>query len=96
MKKQEELVIDFSECRYLSQVHKRIKEGLGFPDYYGENLDALWDLISEPRDAFITIKGVKALPKNFDEYIQKLLDIFDDAKELQKNYGCDFDFKLEE
>ena len=95
MEKQEKLVIDFTECKYFAEMHKRIKEGLNFPDYYGENLDALWDVISEPRDAFITIKGIKDLPKSFDEYIENLLKIFEEAKELQKQYGCNFDFTLE-
>lgn len=95
MQKQEKLIVDFTECKYFTEMHKRIKEGLKFPDYYGENLDALWDLISEPRDAFITIKGIKDLPKSFDEYVQKFLEILDEAKELQKKYGCVFDFMVE-
>lgn len=95
MQKQEKLIVDFTECKYFTEMHKRIKEGLKFPDYYGENLDALRDLISEPRDAFITIKGIKDLPKSFDEYVQKFLEILDEAKELQKKYGCVFDFMVE-
>ena len=95
MQKQEKLIVDFTECKYFTEMHKRIQEGLKFPDYYGENLDALWDLISEPRDAFITIKGIKDLPKSFDEYVQKFLEILDEAKELQKKYGCVFDFMVE-
>lgn len=95
MEKQEKLIIDFTGCKYFAEIHKRIKEGLKFPDYYGENLDALWDLMSEPRDAFITIKGIHDLPKSFDEYVEKLLKTFEDAKELQKAYGCVFDFTVE-
>lgn len=95
MQKQEKLIVDFTECKYYTEMHKRIKEGLKFPDYYGENLDALWDLISEPRDAFITIKGIHDLPKSFDEFVEKLLKTFEEAKELQKTYGCVFDFTVE-
>ena len=95
MEKQEKVIIDFTECKYFAEMHKRIKDGLDFPDHYGENLDALWDLISEPRDAFITIKGIHDLPKSFDEYIENLLKIFEEAKELHKQYGCNFDFTLE-
>ncbi len=94
MEKQEKLIVDFTECKYFSEIHKRLKEGLDFPDYYGENLDALWDLLSEPRDAFVTIKGVKDLPESFGEYLEKILKIFDEAKELQKKYGCNFDFTI--
>ena len=37
------IILDFSQCKYFGEIHKIIKEKLGFPDYYGENLDALWD-----------------------------------------------------
>ena len=39
--------------------------------------------------------SIKDLPKSFDEYIEKLLKIFEEAKDLQKQYGCNFDFNLE-
>lgn len=37
-------------------LHERLKTAFGFPDYYGRNLDALWDLLSAwstPLDIFI-------------------------------------------
>ena len=30
-------------CGTLDEVHERIKRAFGFPDYYGENWDAMWD-----------------------------------------------------
>lgn len=30
----------------ISDLHKELKEQLGLPDYYGENLDALWDCLT--------------------------------------------------
>ena len=38
------IVLDFTGCRYLGVVHQILKEKFGFPDYYGENWSALWDL----------------------------------------------------
>lgn len=37
--------IDFSNCKYIGSVHKEIKEKLELPEWYGENLDALWDAL---------------------------------------------------
>ena len=37
--------------------HKHIKEALDFPDYYGENLDALFDLLTEVYKKTIIIRN---------------------------------------
>ena len=43
------IILDFSKCKYWSEVHLLLKEKFGFPEYYGENWDALWDCL---RDIF--------------------------------------------
>ena len=35
----------FSSCKYIGSVHREIKEKLNLPEWYGENLDALWDAL---------------------------------------------------
>ena len=43
--------LDFKELYTPRQIHEYIAEKLGFPEYYGKNLDALYDCltdISEP------------------------------------------------
>lgn len=48
-----EIIIDFSAYNDVAAFHKDIKERLNLPDYYGENLDALHDVIEAmPDDAF--------------------------------------------
>lgn len=39
--------LDFSSCKDRSDVHKYLKEQFGFPDYYGNNLDALFDVLED-------------------------------------------------
>ena len=31
------IILDFSHCRYLGEIHLLLKEKFGLPDYYGEN-----------------------------------------------------------
>lgn len=45
-KKVVERILDFSDFQYLGEVHKIIQEKLELPEWYGENLDALWDALT--------------------------------------------------
>ena len=38
--------LDFSKCRYLGEIHEVIREEFELPDWYGTNLDALWDSVT--------------------------------------------------
>ena len=44
--------------------HEYIKEKLDFPDYYGENLDALYDCLCELPNKIIIIKDSSALDED--------------------------------
>ena len=39
-------VLDFSQCKYLNEVHRMIQQELELPDWYGRNLGALWDSLT--------------------------------------------------
>ena len=44
--------------------HEYIKEKLEFPDYYGENLDALFDCLTELSNKIIIIKDSSVLDED--------------------------------
>ena len=71
-----QLHIDFSDARDRAAVHRAIAGALDFPEWYGANLDALWDLLStwsEP--AHVTITGCASL----DDYGLRALAVFLEA-----------------
>lgn len=78
MLKREFIILDFTGCRYLGEIHKIIKEQFGFPEYYGENLSALWDCLDNYCDynLHVYIRGLSDLPEEFGEYINKIWKIF--------------------
>ena len=76
------IVLDLTRCRYGGEVHERIKEAFGFPDYYGKNWDAMWDCIDflfDQRE--IVIRGFQTMPKDVREYCRPMLEIFEDLHE---------------
>lgn len=60
--------------------HKYLKEVFSFPDYYGENLDALWDLLNDLDDCRICINNHEKIVENLGEYGKAILEIFNDLK----------------
>ena len=72
--------IDFRNINRFYYVHKHLKEVFDFPDYYGENLSALWDCLYEfcPLDAKIEINGIGYLNEKFDKYGEQIKKIFED------------------
>ena len=89
--------LNLAGCRYLGELHQRIKETFDFPDYYGENWHAF-------RDAFITvgipekivIHGEQALPKSLSEQIGKMHDKLDEIKAELNGYGWAFEYEIAE
>ncbi|MDP4119178.1 MAG: barstar family protein, partial [Bacillota bacterium] len=73
------IILDFTGCKNIYDVHHLLKKQFDFPDYYGENLSALWDCL---RDYFgyhfhVEIKGLNSLPYELYEYMVKIMKVFD-------------------
>lgn len=52
------VTLDFGACGDRDSLHRYLQEQFGFADYYGENLDALFDLLTEyPEDINIVFAG---------------------------------------
>jgi len=66
--------------------HTYLKETLSFPEYYGNNLDALYDVLTERHSpVLITIEHTDELKTLLSEYGAALLETFSDAAENNPN-----------
>ncbi len=55
-------------------LHWLLQKQLELPDYYGQNLDALWDLLSEIRDeTCLELQGAEVLRERLGNYADKFL-----------------------
>jgi len=79
--------LDFSDCTTVEDLHKEIKRKFGFPDYYGENWDALWDLLEDfalsEGTRTVLITGQESLKKDIKEYLMEAVAVF---RDIEKKY----------
>ena len=78
----EEIFLDACQMTSKSDAHNYIKKMLNFPDYYGKNLDALWDLLgSRSKMTSIFLLHEEKLYENLGEYGKRLAEVFKEAAE---------------
>lgn len=77
------IILDGDKFRTLDSLHKILKERLDLPDYYGENLNALWDCLTGWIERPVTIiwrdfeESKSYLGCNADE----VLEVFKEAQD---------------
>ncbi|OAZ60528.1 putative ribonuclease inhibitor YrdF [Bacillus siamensis] len=71
------VIIDGKDITSTEALHRILKDKLDFPDYYGENLNALWDCLTGWIEYPLTLVW-----KNFDVSQKALGSDADDVLEL--------------
>jgi len=81
--------IDFTGVTDLSDFYQRIIKGLKFPDWCGESLDAIWDMLTGYMEApaHITVINGNSLTSIMANKYQILKETFDDTIEWYKKYN---------
>ncbi len=82
----ERIIIDGDTITSEQKVHEFLKEALEFPDYYGNNLDALWDMLTDIVEPIeIHLINQDKFRKNLGSDAEKFIDVF---RAVQNQYGC--------
>ncbi|GHU74766.1 hypothetical protein FACS1894188_04070 [Clostridia bacterium] len=73
----ENIEIDFSNCKSVSDIHELLSDRLEFPEWYGKNLDALHDLLTERQGFKARLIGCENVPRDLLPYMEKVVNVFD-------------------
>ena len=73
-------ILDGSRFTSKQEAHEYIQRTLGFPSYYGKNLDALDDCLSElSRDVGVIMTGADVARSALGGYADGILEDFEDV-----------------
>lgn len=87
--------LDLTDCKYLGELHQRIKEAFEFPDYYGENWDAFYDLMRMESTADkVIIIGRSSARQSLQGSIDKMIATLEDTKRYLAKYGDILDYEM--
>lgn len=76
------ITLDCKDIKTAERLHQELAQALNFPDYYGKNLDALFDCLTEYRqDRELILTNWHDLEYALKDYSGKLLYVFHEACE---------------
>ena len=88
MKAKKTVTLDLTGCKSLGELHLRIKKAFDFPDFYGQNWDAFWDLLRTECDADrIELCGKDTVSAELADCVKKICTILQKFKEHCAKYG---------
>ncbi|MBQ6864967.1 MAG: barstar family protein [Clostridia bacterium] len=80
--------VDFKDLKDYMDLHHRIKESMEFPQYYGCNLDALWDCLTDLICFdYVTIRFVnfQTVERKYPEEAAAIVEELYDLKHIYKD-----------
>lgn len=82
------ITLDLTDCKYLGELHERIRVAFDFPKWYGANLSAFDDLIGTECDADeVEILGIATMPEDLQKYMHKIVVVLDKVEKERKYYS---------
>ncbi len=80
------LILDGEKISSKDELHKLMESVLDFPEWYGRNLDALYDCLTDlTEEVDIQLQNAEAFHRNLGDYADKVLWVLKDAEQTNLN-----------
>lgn len=81
----EKIILDAEKMRARQKLHQYLQQALQLPDYYGGNLDALYDCLTEAAEPRVLVIASKVQDDAYlGAYGAQLLQVLQDAAEANE------------
>ena len=81
------VVIDGRKMTDREAAHTYLKRKLDLPEYYGRNLDALFDCLCEMNNVQVVLTYVSEMKDNLRRYADNLVNVFEAAEEKNPKFS---------
>ncbi|WP_313413350.1 barstar family protein [Sedimentibacter sp.] len=87
------ITLDFSGIKTMYDLHTYLKKAFHLPDYYGYNLDALWDCLhcSFAEPTIIVLRHMSVLPEEINEAVEVMNELFNDLEKQDDEVTIHFE-----
>lgn len=82
-----QVILDGRKMTDKQTLHAYLKEQCGFPEYYGNNLDALYDVLTDREEPLeIKLENAQELKERLCGYGEAFIETLEDAAAGGKNF----------
>ena len=93
-KMDDEYIVDLGGAGTEEEVQERLMESLPLPDYYGGNLDALYDVLTEMGDGWhIIILNADDVDDEVRQYVEDMKNVFEDASAVAGDMSVEYELE---
>ena len=76
------VLLNLSGVSSKAEFYERIQEAMEVPDYFGNNLDALYDILTEiSSETIIRVTGMDRVTSEMEDYMKKFRELCEDVCE---------------
>ena len=73
------ILLNLSGISSRSEFYERVREAIEVPDYFGDNLDALYDILTEiSSETIIKVTGMDSTAPEMESYMKKFRELCED------------------
>lgn len=78
--------LDGSKMNSIQNTHIYLKESMELPEYYGENLDAMYDVMSDiSENTFVFVLNSKQMRDSLGDYSVRMEQVWEDLEQSNKH-----------